>query len=96
LAPCGCCCADEWEQSIVESHPHSTETDAALATHRKEVEHIRAALRKHDKPIRQLLAASQALARANDAAAPGQGPSEPELQHALEVLRQAAAHVSWF
>ena len=36
--------ADEWAESIVESHPPSPERDAALQTHHHEVQLIRRAL----------------------------------------------------
>jgi hypothetical protein len=91
--------ADEWEQSIRESHPQSDETDAALATHRAEVERIRAALQKYSTPIHQLIEASETVARATcvgSTAAAVAAPDDQQLQQAVGVLRQAAAHVSWF
>jgi hypothetical protein len=102
---------DEWEQSIRDSHPPSPETDAALATHRAEVQRIRTALQKYSQYVQQLCTASQTLASATAAtaatadssssagsttAAAAAEVSEQELQQALGVLRQAAAHVKWF
>lgn len=92
------CLPDEWEQSIKQSHPQSDETEAALATHRQEVQRIETALKRYTQPIQQLLAASQTLADASTSE-PGGGaskPSEQQLQEAVAVLRQAAAHVKWF
>lgn len=115
---CSCCrvcvcrtyvhCAGEWEQSIRDSHPPSPETDAALATHRAEVQRIRTALQRYSEYVQQLCEASHTLASATaaaDSSSSSSGPgstaaaaavSEQALQQAVGVLRQAAAHVKWF
>lgn len=91
-----CCAAGEWEQSIKDGHPECEETDAALATHRQEVERIRTALQKYSKPIEQLISASGMMAAYAAASEAGRMCSPEELQEAIGVLRQAAAHVKWF
>lgn len=89
--------ADEWEQSIKDSHPCSDETEAALATHRQEIKRIEAALQRYSQPLQQLLSAAQTLQQSTDGAArSGPLPDERQVHEAVEVLRQAAAHVKWF
>jgi hypothetical protein len=116
--------ADEWEQSILESHPSCDATDAALEKHRQEVAAITTALSKFQPGLGQLLSAGKTLAAAvaqetpapaaagessatdssssssssssSDAAGSAVGPSQAQLQEAVSVLQQVAAHVKWF
>ena len=92
-------CTDEWERSIVESHPRSEATDAALANHRAELQRTKAALSKFSTPLEQLLAAADIVARAAGGAGSGTTGPQPidaDVQTAVSVLRQAAAHMRWF
>jgi hypothetical protein len=91
-----CCIAGEWEQSIRDSHPACEETDTALGTHRQEVERIRIALQKYNKPIEQLITASGTLAAYAAASEADRACREGDVQQAVGVLQQAAAHVKWF
>jgi protein subunit release factor A len=101
LAAFAAAVADEWEQSIRDSHPSNAETEAALATHRQEVQQIRTALQKYSKHIEQLAAAANTLADSSGSsmkaeAAGAVAPSEADVQQALDTLRSAAARVKWF
>uniref|UniRef100_A0A383WJL7 Fe2OG dioxygenase domain-containing protein n=1 Tax=Tetradesmus obliquus TaxID=3088 RepID=A0A383WJL7_TETOB len=113
--------ADEWERSILESHPACEATEGALDKHRQEVAAISKALSKFQPGLGQLLSAaavldaasraSQAAATAGegegsassssssssgDAAGCVSGPTEEQLQEAVALLQQVAAHVKWF
>jgi hypothetical protein len=112
--------ADEWEQSILESHPSCDATDAALLKHRQEVAAITTALSKFQPGLGQLLSAAKTLAAAvvreapassmeEEGSAPNSsssssdvagenatGPSQAQLQEAVSLLQQVAAHVKWF
>jgi hypothetical protein len=114
------CTADEWEQSILESHPACEATEAALEKHRQEVAAISKALSKFQPGLGQLLSAAKTLADAasiaSEAASAAEeasgssasssssdeaeecesGPSEAQLQEAVALLQQVAAHVKWF
>ena len=81
---------DEWERSIIESHPRSEATDAALANHRAELQRIKTALSKFATPLEQLLAAADVVARA--------APQllDADVQASVSMLRQAAVHIRWF
>lgn len=71
------CIADEWEQSITESHPACDATEAALEKHRQEVAAISAALSKCQPGLQQMLSAAKTLADAaaqdSPAAVKGEG-----------------------
>jgi hypothetical protein len=122
--PCAAVCkpvfnADEWEQSILESHPSCDATYAALEKHRQEVAAITTALSKFQPGLGQLLSAAKTLAAAvaqetpasaaegetsatnsssssDDAGESATGPSPAQLQEAVTLLQQVAAHVNWF
>jgi hypothetical protein len=115
-----CLNADEWEQSILESHPSCDATDAALEKHRQELAAITTALSKFQPGLGQLLSAAKTLAAAvaqetpasvaegeaiatsssssssDNAEGSATGPSPAQLQEAVALLQEVAAHVKWF
>jgi hypothetical protein len=62
-------CAEEWAQSILESHPACAETNAALEKHKSEIEVINRALAKYQPTLQRLLSAAEIAATATAAAA---------------------------
>jgi hypothetical protein len=81
--------ADEWERSIAESHPDTSDTRAAQAQHRHEVAVIRGALAAHAHALEPVLQAAALLQS-------GGHSNVAELDAAIALLRRVAAHVDWF
>lgn len=99
--------AEEWRQSIRESHPACAETEAALQRHQDEVATIRRALSNCQPALQMLLDAAatvrQAAETTNNADSKSgsvgmghAGPSEQQLDEAYGLLKRVVPHVRWF